>query len=198
VTLFISQISGAFPLQVGQILMNIANAPYNLGTQPYFADPSVVQVTYQAIGAGIGDALLDAAVNGYPNNPIVLIGVSDTFVLPDGEPITNEAGWTSWDNAPQLPGPGDVTRTFIDITGCSGIGYCVCAAGGTPTSFPLNVCLVHELSHALQLLNGTFNPINPEALTIAQENTFRAQKGILPLRDPNNYGNPSCSGCGKC
>ena len=196
--LYISQHAQTFPATTGLAVANIAGGVGVVGGQPVPNDPTVVRVVYQSAGGGFGQNFLDMIVNHTAPNPIVLFGVSDTFVLPNGTPITSEFGWTTWPSLPNLPSAGEVIRMFVDVTECSGVKYCVCAAGGNPTAFPVHALLVHELSHARQAVDGTFNLANTEPLAIADENGYRSQRAILPLRDPTLYGDPSCTGCGKC
>jgi len=147
-------------------------------------------ITYETRGGGFAQNFLDKIVNHTPDNEIVLWGVDSTFHLDDGTPITSVFGWTDWRRLPEI-------HIFLDVSG-SGMRYCACAAGKNPTSMPPFVMLAHELSHALHAINGTLNLSNPEPQAIADENAIRTQRGVLPLRDPTLYGNPTCEGLGTC
>lgn len=131
--------------------------------------------------------------------PIVVAGVTNTFVLPDGAPITSTAGVTSVSTAAiNAAGtgldPGTTITVVYDVTGCGGAGYCAFDTNGHSTADPTEAILFHELAHAFHWANDDFDPGNAELQAETDENQLRRQEGMTP-RDPNHHG----GGCtGQC
>lgn len=60
---------------------------------------------------------------------------------------------------------------------------------GNKIEDPVDVVAAHELTHALHMANGTFDPADPERQAINGENKIRtARKPKLTERDPGNHG----------
>ena len=99
----------------------------------------------------------------------------------NGGPISNNAGVTFVD--------GSIIRVVYDVTQCAGSQYFVFDTGGNQIAFPNFILLGHELAHAFHLSNGTDAG---EVAAETDENSYRTQYGVLPLRDVNSHA----GGCG--
>jgi len=155
--------------------------------------PYVLQVAYQQKQQSVASSSrMLSLVNDATT--ILIIGVNNTFVLPDGNPITAFGGGVSM--------PGTLTQPitiWVDVTEAGGHGYHVRDTDGATIYLPRPVTVYHELAHAYHMLLGDF-PANKQARevqAIHDENTFRAQI-FIPLRHPTDHygdtGAPSHGG----
>jgi hypothetical protein len=195
VTLFV--VNNAQVAQVGADLAHIVGTDNgNLGLSPPAGGQE--QVTYAQTQNDIVKNRMNFLINTTAF-PIVITGVTNTFVLPDGTPITQAAGATSVPKAAVNTAgtgvnPGTTITVVYDVTGCGGVGYCVFDTGGHSVADPTEGILFHELAHAFHWANNDFDQANPEPQAENDENQLRTQEGLTP-RDPNNHS----GGCtGQC
>jgi hypothetical protein len=170
----------------------------NLGTPS--SGGSFDMVTYTQTQSSFAKDRMNAIVNSFASTPIQVTGVLNTFVLPDGTPITSAAGVTSVPSGSvNSAGTGVVSGTTIiiiyDVSACGGSGYCVFDTSNNSIAEPTEVILFHELAHAFHWANNDFDKAHPEPQAENDENQLRGEEQPpLPLRDPNNHG----GGCGTC
>lgn len=156
-------------------------------------------VTYAESVHDTVDDRMNALINGFPSNPIVIQGVDSTFVLPDGNVVNQVAGETIVNPTDRNAAgtglnPGAVVNVVYDVNNCSGHGYFVFDRAGNQIPFPTEVILYHELAHAFHWVNNDFNAAAPEPQAENDENDLR-DKESLTERDPNNHFG-GCSGGG--
>ena len=75
-----------------------------------------------------------------------------------------------------------------DVDLCSGQMLTVRDAAGNHIQATFDEVLFHEMAHARDLINGTFNAANPEPSAIAQENSYRASRGLQGARAGHGGG----------
>ena len=136
-----------------------------------------LQVVYQPTLSSFGQAMISALLNVQYN--VVIFGVDSPTVQSLGGPPGLGETW-------QEPPPDNTIKIVYDTTQCSGRGSYVLDTSGNKIADPTYVILYHELSHALNIANGTLAS-DPENQATIDENNCR-QEHQLPLRDPNNHG----------
>ena len=77
----------------------------------------------------------------------------------------------------KFPGTQQVDIVY-DPTNCSGLGFWVRDPNWNQVLEPSHSLLFHELAHARDLLQGTFNPRDPETSVIAAESQYRQSVGL--------------------
>jgi hypothetical protein len=158
------------------------------------------QASYKQTQNSFAKDRMNAIINSFAQTPINVTGVLNTFVLPDGTPITSAAGVTSVPSSSvNSAGTGVASGTTItiiyDVSACGGSGYCVFDTSNNSISDPTEVILFHELAHAFHWANNDFDKAKPEPQAENDENKLRGEEQPpVPLRDPNNHN----GGCGTC
>jgi NleD-like pathogen effector protein (putative zinc metallopeptidase) len=77
----------------------------------------------------------------------------------------------------KYPGTQQVDIVY-DVTNCNGVGTWVTDAAGNPVPNPTHVKLFHELAHAVDYLQGTYDPADRETSAIARETQYRQSVGL--------------------
>jgi len=196
-----------FPADVEIDLGKIVNMDLGIGEQPAANSMGLLlQVTYTRHDNGIPAQRIDTLVNtdfhiSTAHFDIIVAGVHSNFMVPDGSgnmiPISNVAGETFQPNTPGNPSTSILVA--YDVAQCNNNGYWVVGVSGNNISFPGDVILYHELSHALHMANGTFSTVSAteEHNAEVDENDERDQDH-LEHRDVNSHvggcggGPPSC------
>ena len=103
--------------------------------------------------------------------------------------VSSGGGVTSWTSAANASnGTGDPVTVTLDPN-LNNNSLFVFDRAGNRIADPPDVVAAHELSHALNVANGTFDAADPERQAINGENTHRTQRDPpLPERDPGNHG----------
>jgi hypothetical protein len=182
-------------MQVGNDLAHIVGTADNahLGLTPGTGTDTVTYA--QTVHDTVNDRM-NALINGFASNPIVIQGVDSTFVLADGNPVNQVAGETIVNPADVNASgtglnAGAVVNIVYDVDACSGSGYFVFDTAGNHISFTTEVCLYHELAHAFHWVNNDFSAAAPEPQAETDENDLRAKEGVT-ARDVTNHA----GGCG--
>jgi hypothetical protein len=151
------------------------------------------QVNYTRTQAGPTAIRLDALVHstGFTAaaSQIVVFGVPSNTLLPDGTNVSTVSGQTWRIGAAGSPLASHIAVIY-DVGDCAGTHYWVDKQGGGTTSFPSDVILYHELSHAFHFATGA---ADSEPLAETDENDQRdARSSPLPHRNTASH----TGGCG--
>ena len=186
-TLFILAAGYLLPVEgdMGTILEGDTSGFGDLGTTIDPAGNTAVEMSYTQTGSSFSRDRMNDIINNLAG-PIDVLGVDNTYILPDGNPVTSEAGSTTYP-----PDANGIVYVIYDVTDCGGSHYYVYDTAGHQIPFPPPVILFHELSHAYHEQFGDLDLGAPEVQAETDENGFRAEVG-LALRNVNNHG----GGCG--
>src|SRR3954453_10471143 len=164
-TLFVFN-NASQPMVGADLFMILGSDSGGLGT-PATAPGAFDQVTYNQAQNSFAKDRMNAIINQFVTNPIRVTGVTSTFVLPDGTPITSAGGVTSVPttgvNAAGTGLNAGVAITVIyDVGACSGAGYCAFDTSNNSIPIPTQTILFHELAHGFHWENNDFNTAAPE------------------------------------
>jgi hypothetical protein len=170
--------------------MQILDGDMGFGDQRT-SDPNWVQLKYDAPRkTGYAQTAVFNAVNGTPNDPILIRAVESNFILPsDGTTAAYHGGVTIF---PSQRNSNDPMIIYYDAYDCSGLHHWAKGLNQAQIGFPPWIALFHELIHATRFADG-FDQTTPneEPFTIGEENKLRAQYS-LPLRDPAGHDFGGC------
>lgn len=184
-------------------LVRIANMDAGIGQDPPAGGTSRVTFARDPTNTGAPPVQLDALVNTAFPDPvgtvdIVVMAVDDSYITPDGLPITSAAG-IAWDlEDPNNPLSGTAASTAYDTSECNGDGWYVFDVNGDPIPFPRPAILYHELWHCFeQCTNVLDHPYTATELAdgeVRAETAENAMRDLLGLahRDVNSHA----GGCG--
>jgi len=152
------------------------------------------QVNYARTQSGPTAVRLDALVHstGFTAAAleIVVFGVPSNTLLPNGTNVSTVAGQTWMIGQAGSPLSSHIAVIY-DVGDCAGTHYWVDKQGGGTTSFPSDVILYHELSHAFHFATGA---ADSEPLAETDENDQRdARSTPLPHRNTASH-NGGCGG----
>lgn len=107
-----------------------------------------------------------------------------------GEAKVSGGGVTSFPGGMAKATDGTGTKAIVTIDkGLEDDSLYVYDRDGNKISDPVDVVATHELTHALNVANGTIDSANPERQAIEGENGHRIERTPkLPERDPLNHG----------
>ena len=169
-----------------------------LGGHPHPTDSSVTVVDYKTPSkSGFCQNMIKALANtAYPND-VVIHGVTSNYLIEINDlqrwhQISEYGGIVMFNPAdtyqPLEIGGYKTFRLHIvyDVQECNGMGYVGYGPGGVMIGEPIEIVLLHELSHAYHYCRRDFDFSDFEVQAETDENSARAQLGY-PLRDVNDH-----------
>jgi hypothetical protein len=178
-------------------LAKLVNGDGALGMHTDLIDPSVQVVEYVIPEtSGFCQTMIADLVNKNLPNKVIIHGLNSSDLVDMGGghlvQITDISGIVMFSPAEtadlmeHLPYKTHDLHVLYDVGECNGAGIVVFDSGHNIIAEPLEIVLVHELSHASHYCHRDLDFLKPEVQAEKDENFARAQHG-LTLRDVDNH-----------